>query len=426
MTGDPTAGATLARTPVGRPVIAVVDAYSTGRFLAAELSRRGGTVLHVQSTPEVPPHLRAAGAEGFAASVVHNGDPELVAEWLRGHGVTHVLPGAETGVRLAHELGVRLGLPRHGAAAAAAHRNKWLMAQRVATAGLAVPDSAVISRPEQLTSWMSAHPRRPVVLKPLASAGGDNVWICPDAEAALAALDRIVTSRNVVGQLNLQALVQEFQAGEEVFANTVSWAGRHHVAEVWRYVKRRLPDGPVIYDFEQPLPPEDDRVPLIADFVRGVLEALQIRHGAAHTEVMLTGRGPVLVETGARLAGSVLPDVVRRCFGTSQLDLLAGAVTDPDGFAALAGRPFRLAGTLRYVWLVCPRDGLRVDPTGLRRLHSLPTVAAVTVPSPALPLPRTVDSASCPGQVYLFGPADDVERDHERLRQLEEGGLYVP
>jgi hypothetical protein len=58
------------------------------------------------------------------------------------------------------------------------------------------------------------------------------------------------------------------------------------------------------YDLERFVPREDPRFDQIAAFACGVLEALEIRHGPAHTELMMTDTGPALIETGARPQGS--------------------------------------------------------------------------------------------------------------------------
>jgi biotin carboxylase len=420
-------GRTRPAAGAGTVRCAVVDAYSTGRFLPAELRRRGAEVLHVRSTPQVPAHLRRVRWQSAAGeTLVHRGDPQWLADRLRRRGVTHVLAGSECGVLLADRLSSLLGTPGQGTRCPAARRDKSLMAARVRAAGLAVPDGRVVRRPQQLLDWSTRHGRWPVVVKPVDSAGGDNVWICQDREEALTALGRVVAGRNMVGRPNRQALVQEYLVGDEVFVNTVSLAGHHHVAEVWRYVKRRLPDGPVVYDYEEPLPDDDPCLPSLVDHVRGVLDALEIRYWAAHTEVMLTDRGPVLVETGARLAGSVLPAAVRRCFGVSQVDLLAMAVTDPERFLAAARNGPRPGAHLRYVSLISPRGGVRIDPDGVERIRALPTFAELSMSAATGGrLPRTTDSASGPGQVYLLGRRDAVERDYQRIRQMERSGLYV-
>lgn len=408
------------------PVCAVVDAYSTGRFLAPVLHRHGVATVHVQSTPEVPAHLRnVSRVRDFTESIVFRNDVPPVAARLARRGVTHVVAGTETGVTLADSLSAALGTPGHGASCPAARRDKELMAERLRQAGLDAPHGLTTRTEAGALAWLAHHDRWPVVLKPVDSAGGDNVQVCADRSAALNAFRRIMAARNIVGHRNRRVLLQEFLAGEELFVNTVSWAGRHHVAEIWKYLKRRTPDGAIIYDYEEPLPPDDRRAATVADYVVAVLDALEIRNGAAHTEVILTPRGPVLVDSGARLAGSVLPHVVSRCFGTSQVELLATAIAAPERFAESAGRAYRLGGHLRYVSLICPRDCVLGELAGLEQIKRLPTLADLVIAArPGDRMRRTTDSATSPGQVYLFGHPDDVERDYRRLRALEEGGFY--
>ena len=327
------------------PVCAIVDAYSTGRFLAPVLNRHGVNTIHVQSTPEVPAHLRnVSHATEFTESIVFRNDLPSVAARLARRGVTHVVAGTETGVSLADSLSAMLGTPGHGMSCPAARRDKSLMADRLRRSGLDAPHGLATHTEAEALTWLDGHGRWPVVLKPVDSAGGDNVQVCADRSAVLKAFRRIMAARNIVGHRNRRVLLQEFLTGEELFVNTVSWAGCHHVAEVWKYQKRRTPDGVIIYDYEEPLPHGDRRVLAVADYVVAVLDALEIQNGAAHTEVILTSRGPVLVDSGARLAGSVLPHVVSRCFGTSQVQLLATAIAAPERFASSAGRPYRLAG----------------------------------------------------------------------------------
>lgn len=101
--------------------------------------------------------------------------------------------------------------------------------------------------------------------------------------------------------------------------------------EVWRYYKRSVA-GRTVYDYEVLLPPDDPTAQQIIDYTVAVLDALEIRNGAAHTEVMFTARGPVLVECGARLGGGQMPELLTRCTGTNQVDSLAYAIAQPEPF----------------------------------------------------------------------------------------------
>jgi len=109
------------------------------------------------------------------------------------------------------------------------------------------------------------------------------------------------------------------------------------------------PGKRVIYDYESPLAAADPVAVELAAYTLAVLDALEIHNGAAHTEVMRTAAGPVLIECGARLCGSQLPDMVSRCFGTSQLELTALSIARPAEFELVAATPFDLKTHARYV-----------------------------------------------------------------------------
>jgi biotin carboxylase len=59
-----------------------------------------------------------------------------------------------------------------------------------------------------------------------------------------------------------------------------------------------------------------------------VLDALGIRFGPAHTELMLTKEGPLLIEIGARLDGSDAPIIGERAYGINQIHLTADCYLD--------------------------------------------------------------------------------------------------
>jgi biotin carboxylase len=405
----------------------IVDAYSTGRYLPFALARRGADCTHVQSSPQMPDFYRRTFPSGaFAASdaLVHDGDLDTLAGELAKREPSFVVAGAETGVDLADELSARLGLPGNLATGRRIRRDKYEMAMAVRAHGLLAPDTLRTTRFEKALSWARAMDRWPLVVKPADSAGTDNVFVCRDTVEMCTAFDHIMGARNLMGFPNRTAVLQEFLAGTEYFANTVSLGGRHLVAEVWRYHKRPGRGGTMIYDYEEPLPQDDPAVVRIRPYLLGVLDALGIRNGPAHTEIMMTDRGPMLIETGARLAGSIVPEIVDRCFGTNHVDLTAEALTDPAAFDARRHLPARPLTPLRYVSLISHVSGRITSLAGADRIRDLPSFAGLTfgvdVGDRIVP---TVDSASSPGVCYLVHEdAGRIEADYRTLRSLEESG----
>jgi biotin carboxylase len=403
---------------------AVVDADGTGRFLPPALERYGTRSVHVRSLN--PCRYIGDDQHGIATEVRHGGDLEVTAAALRRLGVDHVIAGAESGVQLADLLAARLGLPGNGMSNPSARRNKHEMAEAVRRAGLATAASRFSSSAHDLVQWSTAVGAWPVVLKPAESAGGDNVLFCSSAADIHAAHEQIMSSTDRYGRPNTAVLAQQFLTGDEYFVNAVSRDGLHHIVEIWRYHKRRVHDDRLVYDYEHPVPAGDPAAAEVGRFALAVLDALEIRNGASHTEVMLTPAGPALVECGARVGGSHLPHIVARCLGTSQVEMLALSVARPAEFARLAGTPYELATNVRYVSLISPRAGTVPSESALEPVRALPSFAEMKLTMPAGEhVGATVDLATSPGYVYLIsGNQDQLDADYRRLRELEETVLY--
>lgn len=405
--------------------VAIVDAYSTGTLLPAALRRHGTEWVHVQS-PNPDIHMTFT-AEGFVDYIRHDGDLEVTASALRKHGVSLVIAGTESGVELADQLSAELGTPGNGMSRPTSRRNKYDMVLAVRDAGLAHAATVVSPDVDDIIAWTEATVGYPVVLKPVASSGTDNVTACSSPEQVRAAHEKIMTSSSRLGIANTVVLAQEFLDGDEHFVNTVSRDGRHHTVEIWRYYKRQLPSGNIIYDYDEPLSPDDPDAKKLEFYAHQVLDALEIRNGAAHTEVMLTARGPVLVECAARLGGGQVPEILTRCFGANQVDLLALSMAKPDEFDRLPITAYQLLQHPRNVSLISPSDhGVVPSHEAMAAIRALPSYAHTVMVHPeGQALPRTIDVATQPGYVWLISddPAE-IMADYQELRQIELDGLY--
>jgi biotin carboxylase len=165
---------------------------------------------------------------------------------------------------------------------------------------------------------------------------------------------------------------------------------------------------------------------VLARYTQRALAALGITTGAAHSEVALTERGPVLIETGARLSGMVDLDASRRALGHSLPELAVESAIDPEGFADRhRAQVYRLEQAAIQLDLVAPRAGV-ISADGASRLLALPTVSSVIGDlSPGRAVTETVDLFSSPAHLYLIGALEDVEEDARAIRMLEQAGLYA-
>ena len=403
----------------------IVDAYSTGARLAPRFAEAGLRSIHVQSSPDMPDfYLRSFRPEDFAENIIHEGDLDVTVARVRAQDPAFVVVGSEPGVLLSDALSERLGLPSNGTELSRARRDKHEMAKALRAAGLRAVEEMKSADAAEAAAWAAERGEWPVVVKPLDSAGTDGVVLCEDPAAVEAAFAAMLGRPNALLGANTELLVQEFLQGTQLFCNSISWEGTHHISEIWRDTKRRV-KGNLVYDFEDLLPRHGEQQDQVAPYVERVLDALGIRFGPAHTEVMLTADGPVLVESGARMHGSVRDDVIDRCT-PSHPTVVAEAYLDPASVARRAAAPYELAAASRCVMLISQHAGKIVSAKGMETIEALPSFAgSIAVSQPGELLERTVDLFSCPGMIYLVdADRERLRADYERLRELEADGLF--
>jgi biotin carboxylase len=294
----------------------------------------------------------------------------------------------------------------------------------VAAAGLAVPRTTVAASEVDAVTW-AADLGVPTVVKPVDSAGADGVAFCSTPVEVGKAFRSLHQRVNRMGKVNETVLVQETMEGQQYFINTVSRAGRHRVIEVWADQRRRFPDG-VVCDREDLIPPGGRPQEALVAYVIKVLDALAIREGPAHTEVMLTASGPMLIECAARMQGTIVPEAVTAAIGENHVSATVTAASHPQAHDQGAERPYSLLQHLCVVSLIALRDG-RMNERGIAgALPGLTTLHSVlSGTAPGQPVQRTVDLFTSPGYLYLLSPdSDQIERDYRRIREAEQGGLY--
>jgi biotin carboxylase len=413
--------------PKSAPVAVIVDGYSTGNFLPAAFERLGVRVVHVQSTAELMPSMLGPALDAYLDNVICLGEPEIDAtvEALRRYAPIAVLAGQEPGVPLADALSERLGLASNGSALSAARRDKFQMIETVRAAGLRCAEQLRSGEVEELVAWAGRLGRYPVVVKPLSSASTDNVFICRGAEQVRAAASQVLSARDIFDLPNTEALIQSYLSGTEYIVDTVGRDGGRYVCGVWEYEKTVLHSGQNIYDKDVLRDPDGWPVPELIDYVDKVLDALGIRHGPAHAEVMMTAEGPALVEIGARLNGNMNPGFHDICLGVNQAELIALAYCRPQEFLdRFAGRVY----TKRQEALVhntsTRRAGevLSVDQAVVDKISALSTVHLLSVKlAPGKRLRPTVDLLSSPLKIFLTGAyGAELRADYDTIQGLKD------
>jgi biotin carboxylase len=409
--------------------VIVVDDYRPDVALAPALRAYGVDVVHTHSSPGAPLAVRA----GFnpAWYVADFPSPAALLKNLSRLGPTEVvavLAGSERGVTATDYIAQVLRIATaNDVKRSRARRNKPRMQASLRDAGLASIDGVASASLDEILGWLRLRPRAsrfPVLAKPPEASGSEDVTICNHEEGVAEAFGRILGKLNNEGVVNDQVLVQEYlPAGEtEYCVNTVSRDGRHLVSEIIR-VRRRL-DGPIpLHDFNELLCPVADRAlwDLLREYVFRVLDALGIRFGPGHSEVMIVRGRPVLLETATRLPGGIDLSAYTWGSGHSQLALVAEAYLAPENFLARVGaarRPLRMYSSC--VFLISPAEGEicgQLTPADLEpvaaHLHSFRVQGTGR-------LPRTIDYDTSPGHAFFLSEDKaDLESARKAFRALE-------
>jgi len=227
----------------------------------------------------------------------------LVTAWLRGREVDRVLANWEVVVLTAARLRERFGVPGMTVDAVRGFRDKQLMKERVAAAGLRVPRA---ERVRTIADARAAAERigYPLILKPIAGAGSADTYKVESA----AELERVLASMLHVGE----ASCEEFIDGEEFTFDTVCIAGEPAFINVAQYLPKPLiartnewisPVIVTVRDLEQ------DKLARGIELGRHVLAALGMGDGFTHMEWFRTPSGEaVFGEIGCRPGGAHLVD----------------------------------------------------------------------------------------------------------------------
>ncbi|XBS70094.1 ATP-grasp domain-containing protein [Acerihabitans sp. KWT182] len=224
-----------------RPVVAIVDAVSAGALVTLEMAEHYD-LIHIQSDVAVNAlsHPRFHKHHFKAFYYWDPSQAEKCLEQIALHNPLAVIPGHESAVKLSEEIAWRLSEDGNDPATTILRRNKFFMNEAVSQAGLETVKQAVSDDPGVLKNWFRQYGQSKVVVKPLDSAGSDDVYICTSETQVEDAARTITGKNNSMHSRNDKALIQQFIEGKEYVVNTVSLNGKHKVTDVWRVSKKTL------------------------------------------------------------------------------------------------------------------------------------------------------------------------------------------
>lgn len=253
--------------------------------------------------------------------------------------------------------------------------DKTAMRRRLAEAGVDDTAARPVTGREDVLAF-AAEQGYPVVLKPAGGAGSSGVTVIADEAAVPLALERARAAVEEGGSLTVEA----FLDGPEWSVEGFSQGGRHVMASVTRKFKSEQHCIEYAHVVRAELDP-GERAAIEAHVVE-VLDALGVRDGVTHTEVIVTPRGPRVVETHLRPAGDELPEMLRDHYGIDLIDALVQAAAGREVLGTLQEQVVDAASVRDHIaisYAFPPQGGTVRAINGVEEATAMPGVQGLEV-----------------------------------------------
>lgn len=245
--------------------------------------------------------------------------------------VDGVLSMTETALYPASVAADAIGARANPPGAVALAQDKAAMRQRFAALGCDTIASQICRSPAQVRDFAAGCPAG-AILKPITGNGGAGISLVRNPDDAAAAWEWTTNSSAVLARAweypiaapdDSAVLAEEYVPGTEYSVETLSVAGTHHLLAI----TAKHTAGPPHFietghDLPAPLPAAEHAA--LRRAAADALDAIGIRWGAAHTEVIRSGDRTVVVEINPRLGGGRIWEMVTLVTG---IDVVTASVT---------------------------------------------------------------------------------------------------
>jgi hypothetical protein len=407
----------------------IVDAYSTGAYLADELKLYGVTCIHVQSTPEILQYGVDSFKPGdFAHKFIATQDIQKLKSSLAAFQPEFVIAGGESGVELADRLSELLGTPGNGTALSPTRRNKWQMAMHLHCNDIPAARVSLIENVKDADSLAESLGGWPIVIKPVNSGGAEGVHFCGDAVEVHESVTMELGKLNQLGHVNDHLLAMEYLAGQQYLVQAVSRDGKHFIFEIWRDTRKRVLGAGVVNDREVLIDPLSDEAAPIIRYVNQCLDAFGVSIGPSFLEIMVTEKGPILIEWAARMMGTQELTTISKICGVNCINLCAACYADSTAFYSMLHDAKRAHLQFEVIAMINSVSGTVHHRRWLDELSARPSFQKmIRAPKVADTVAPTINIFTNYGFIYLAHEDPTVIDDDYlwiRAKESERGGFF--
>ncbi len=402
---------------MNRPIV-IVDPLSSGIELAPAFKARGipaiAVTLKNQEWPEFGSKIQTSD---FVEMIPDQND---IAQLIKKYNPIGIIPGTEEGVPLAEHLTAILTPQFANDAKKLLHRShKALMQKALEEAGVPFLKTLHTISESEAETWIKEKDLQdgPLIIKPPSSSGSEMVFHIPAKGDWKKSFNQILTEPSIIsGKRNESVVIQELAVGTEFAVGTVSAHGKHFLAHLIKYNKTSSGERQTVFDHVEFIPYDKEILGDLFEYTQQALDALGIRWGAAHTEIMLTKKGPRLIESSARMIGGPVVGFAREATGSSQADKLVEIYVDGD----VVTKEYVFRKTVVPVFLKAITQGKLSNVEVLQDISHLPTLLSKHIwIQNGDQVPQTVDYLTSIGIIGLAGDRESIFLDYKKIRSME-------
>lgn len=308
---------------------------------------------------------------------------DLIEQYAQNHPIGAILGLDDSGTLIAAAASERIDLPFNAPEAALAARDKHLMRQKFAEAGVPSPSFHHHDLNEDIAA-IARHTRYPCVIKPTTLAGSRGVMRADNPTEFLARVERLRAL--LATEPCDEFLVEDFIPGVEVALEGLMEYGKLHVLAL--FDKPDPLDGPF---FEETLYVTPSRLPAetqaaIVRVAERAAAALGLVTGPVHAELRINLEGtnllstmttpqPVMVEIAARSIGGSCSKTLRFDLNTSLEELI---IRQAFGYE-IRNTQYAIHSASGVMMIPIPRTGLLTRIEGLETASRVPLITEIEI-----------------------------------------------
>lgn len=410
--------------------VVICDPYSSGAILAEELARQNYNLTAVLSTEEIPPTFRELGfnRDLFSEILCYETLQEKCLERLREIKPAAVFCGSEIGVILSARLSKELNLAGDSPETAAQKRDKYLMSEILRKKNILSVEQVLVTLETDLDEAMAKINKFPVIIKPRNSGGTDGVRLCHTREDVYEGVNNLLNTTNALNLKNQTVLMQQYLGNREYALDMVVLDDIVYTTAIWKYDKTVNQWGDILCYSAELIESVGEEQEILINYAKKVLDALDFTIGPAHCEIMLTDKGPILVEVAARLHGERAVSYSTISSGKGQLEYTIEAYLDQNNFIKTSKTPYEIKKHCKICFLLYNQSGILEEINHIDEIKQFPSFYELYEFSSktGIPVRKTSDICNIGGIVTLIHEdKEQLERDYKQIRQFNDTDLFL-